>query len=193
MAKGAKTLVFEIPMEMSEAHFTTLSKMIEGEQPPKEKVVALTTTALTELAEGGLILTGDEVKQITDATGLDPTCGSDLLPFLAVKTGFEDGMHLVHAHVDPVFWAQLEQNAEYRNWPIDQLIQETLDWCLENNHYEYLPEVPRHVLMTDNDAKEIEELIGGKFTTGTQLATLIKKLVSGDSLFEETPASEVQS
>ena len=47
--------------------------------------------------------------------------------------------------------------------------------------------------MTDNDAKEIEELIGGKFTTGTQLATLIKKLVSGDSLFEETPASEVQS
>jgi len=138
-----------------------------------------------------MLLTSDEVKRIQQATGLDPTCGEDLLPYLSASTGFEDGMHVVKALVDPVWWPGILQVAEYRGWPPEQLIQETLDWCLDNQHYEYLPEIPRHVLMSEKDVKELEEALGGKFTSGSDLAGLIKKLVGGGGLFDEVPAEGV--
>lgn len=194
MAKGAETLIFKVPIRLSDTKVAYLAKMNpNGDQPVDESAAAVICKMAEELANGGMILTSSEIQRIIQATGLDPSCGEDLLPFLSAATGFEDGMHVVKCLIDPVWWPGIVQVAEYRGWSPEQVIHETLDWCLDNQHYEHLPEIPRHVLMSEKDVKELEEVLGGKFTSGCDLAAQIKKLVGGGGLFDEVPVEETKA
>ena len=188
--KAAQEVKLLTTLELTNEQYSALASMTTGDQPDSEKAQSVVLKLVRDVADGGLLLTPDEVARITDATGVDPSCGEDLIPYLSAGSGIEEGCHIFKAAIDPVYMTRLEEIAGFREWPIQQVVQEMVDHCLENNWYEEITDQPRHVRMTEDDVKALEEVLEGKFSTGTELAELIKGLTSGSGLFAE---SEVEA
>lgn len=191
MAKGQRSEIPAsclVPLELTlnAQQMAYLASMVASEDSEFRKVQSVILRLVEDQAAGGLMLKPGEVKRITDSTGLDPSCGADLLPFLQVGTGRADGCRTVTVAVDPAYEEALKEVARVRGWEVDQIVKETLQVAFDNEWYEHLPWQPERVLMTKEDKAGIEELLGGKFATGTELAALIRKTIGADAgLFTE--------
>jgi hypothetical protein len=106
------------------------------DRPAIEKVPGVIASLAQQAAGGGLMITPEEMQRINDATGLDPSCGEDLIPLLSAGAGMEEGHHVVKAKVDPYYWQRLEDRAAMRETAVETVIQEMFDHCLEENWYE---------------------------------------------------------
>jgi hypothetical protein len=162
-----------------------------------QKIRDMAETVLEQIAQGGIVLDPDEVQRITDSTGVPFASGDDLVPFLSERSAMVDGKHRVTVLIDPANYPAYEELAKVQERTVDELMQEVVDMVQENEWVYELHPRPRHILMTEADAKLLEELAGGKFSTGADLAQLlIARLTqnvedqSGVSLFDETTVEQ---
>lgn len=185
---GVITLAMEIELQPRQVAY--LASMVPGDNTETDirKAQSIILRLVEDQADGGLMLKAGEVKLIRDSTGVDPSCGADLLPFVQATTGRADGCLTINTKVDPAFEAGLQEIATMRGVEIAELIRDTVQYGWFNNWYETLPQLPRQVLMTEADQAGLEELLGGKFSTGTELAALVRRFTGAEGgLFNELP------
>ncbi len=186
-----------LPMEvaLSAGQVKYLASMVSGDnqEPEIRKAQSVILRLIDDQTAGGLMLNVREVKRITDSTGLDPSCGEDLLPFLQAGTGRTDGCLTVPVKVDPAYEPGLQDIATVRGTDIAGVLRDTVHMVLDNSWYEHLPVQPAHIMMTEADHAGMQELLGGKFTNGTELAALIRKALNteGGIFNEPEPAAEM--
>lgn len=188
-------LPMEIPLAAQQVKY--LASMVDSANTDTD--VRKAQSAILRLIEdqtaGGLMLNVQEVKRITDSTGLDPSCGADLLPFLQASTGRKDGCRTITIKVDPAYEPALQDIASVRGMDIESICRDTMQVCFDNSWYEHLPIQPRHIMVTEADHAWLEDALGAKFVTGTDLVNLVRKLMGGESgLFggPDVPAEMVQ-
>ncbi len=189
MAKAVHKADVLVPLEitLNPAQMAYLASMVaHSEDSDFRKVQSVILRLVEDQAAGGLMLRAEEVKRITDSTGLDPSCGADLMPFLQAGTGRAEGCLTCVVPLDPAYEEAVREVARVRGCQAEDIIRDMLHVGFMQEWYEHLPEQPEHVLMTKADKKSLEELLGEKFTYGTELASMVRKALGAEGgLFSE--------
>jgi hypothetical protein len=148
---------------------------------------------LERIAAGGFILDGDEIDRLVEATGIDrPECGEDLVDICSRATGIEEGKFVIPVAIDPAYVEYLKQPAEIQGISLNQLLQDAIDYIMDNDVLGYMVTsgTPHVMRMGDADYQALKEVLGEDFDTGTKLAQLYKKLIGGPMAEEEPAAAE---
>ena len=157
-----------------------------------QKIGGIALRLLEDQATGGLMLSIDELRRITEATGVNPACGEDLVAVLSEATGIEEGKHVIKILIDPVWWEYYSEPAKIQGRKVEDVLAEIFELILDNDPYQYMVSgQPQLVRMTEKDYDDLQELLGVKFTTGTELAKLIQKTLGGPLAEEAEPVAEV--
>lgn len=183
-----------IPLEvtLNAAQMAYLASMVaDSEESEFRKVQSVILRLVEDQAAGGLMLRSDEVTRIKDSTGLDPACGADLMPFLQASTGRADGCLTCTVPLDPAYEEAVREVARVRGCDPQDIIRDMLSVGFMQEWYEHLPWQPEHVLMTKADKQGLEELLGEKFTYGTELAALVRKAVAAEGGLFGEPGPEI--
>ena len=181
---------FNVDITLSDEEIASVCDQIEADAVSDVQKVRIAAIKLVQgLAQGGLMLWPIEVQKIEESTGVSLGTGDDLLPYLSAATGLENGLYTYKAQIDPIYHQRMEEISQIRGWSVQQMIDEMILACLENNWYESIPDQPDRILMTAESRKELQELLGQKFDSGTELAELIKQFLGvGVPLLEEPEA-----
>lgn len=184
------TKIFNIDLELSQAHIETLLAMVApGAEAltDAQKIGGVALGLLRYQAGGGLMLRPKELERIAESTGLDPTCGEDLLDAISKSTGMAEGKYVLKINVDPVWMEYFKQPAEIQGRTVEDVIQEVMDYVMDNDPMQYLVMgQPQLIRMTEKDFAALTSLLGEKFDNGTELVKLIKQTLGGP-LAEEEP------
>jgi hypothetical protein len=185
MAKPS-TVRFNLQVDLQPEEVPTLIGLVDGDQNEVQKLSTLSESLLHDTSGGGMMLTPDEMARITEATGLDPNCGEDLIPLLSEASGKEEGKLTFKISVDPVYEAYYREAAEMQGRSVKELVQDIINTIMDNDPLQYnmgnfgFPEVFR---MLPKDKEGVEQLLGGKFQDGMSLVSLIRKALGSD-MFE---------
>jgi hypothetical protein len=193
MAKKTDTIAYNTDLKFTAEQSGVLIEMASGDQNPTQKMSQVANHILATVADGGLLLTSKEVQRIVDATGVDPETGEDIVKVLSEATQMEEGCHKVSVRIDPSYYPAYEEIATMQERPVVALFQEVMDMGLEQEWaYQLTPgQRPATILMRPEDKAELEEMLDGKFQTGTELAALVRKALGTDGLFDDVIASNV--
>lgn len=142
-----------------------------------ERVRNMAARLLVDQARGGLMIDPRTMQHIQEATGLDPATGEDLLPYLSAATGREEGRLTLKVHIDPEYELALANIAQGRGVTSEELFDGVVQQVLDNGWWEIVDPAPEHVLMNSADKAQLEDLLGGKFTTGRDLVGLIRRVL----------------
>jgi hypothetical protein len=193
--KTPESVTFSVEIPVAKEHMPVLAELCQDKSLNDPQIVqALAYTSLLEMGRGGLLLRADEVKRIEDASGVSLGCGEDILPYLSEQTGIEEGCIKVSVRIDPSYEAPYREIAAMQQRPIEELFQEAMDMVLANEWAYEIPvgERPIHILMPPAAKQELEEILGAKFSTGMDLAALVKKSLGGSAgLFDDLSPSNV--
>jgi len=183
--KTTDTVRLNFEVELKAEYLPVLAAQMEGPETmtKAQKIRDMAEQALTELATGGVMFTPDEVKLVHDSTGVTLSTAEELIPFIVDIAAMEDGFHVVKVKIDPEYYRAYEEIAQGRESTVDTIVQEITDQVIRDGWIEELRPYPRHVVMNEAAAAELEEVLGGKFQTGTELLDLVRKKL-------ESPAEE---
>jgi len=175
--KAPETLVYSPEIRLKPEHAADIVNRVAGDLTETQKVGLVATQYLTDIAEGGLLLTNEELHRIAESTGVEATCGEDLLTVIAEGSGREEGKLKVPIIIDPAYESAYEEVAQSQGRTIQEILQETVDVVMDREWvYELIPSNrPEQVLMSPAVKRELEEILGEKFSTGMDLAGLVKK------------------
>lgn len=193
MAKKSDVITYNLDLPLKSEQASALLEMaVENPDATTDaqKIGGIALQLLRDQADGGLMIRPGEMQRITEATGVDPECGEDLVQVLSGATGVEEGKHRVAVLIDPSYYPAYQEIAAIQERPVEALFQEAIDAALEQEWvYQLKPEqAPARILMPPSIKEELEQLLDGKFSTGTELAALVKKAIGGDGLFGEDAA-----
>jgi hypothetical protein len=185
------TVRFNLQIDLKPEEVPVLTGLVDGEINDMQKLVTLTESLLRDTAGGGMMLTPEELARITEATGVDPTCGEDLIPLLSEAAGIEEGKMTFKVSIDPAYEEYYKEPAEMQGRTVKDLIQDIFDTFMDQDPLEYnmgnmgFPEVFR---MTQKDKELVEKILGAKFQDGTSLAKLIQQALGG-GLFDDVESN----
>lgn len=189
-AKKEATVIIQMEIPLTQEQISYLSEMTDEGDTPIRRVKSVIMSLIEDQAGGGLMLDPGVVRKITDSTGVDPASGEDLIPFLAHGTGRIEGCRVATIKIDPAYEPALQEIATLRQMDIDAIVKETLEVCFDNEWYEHLPTRVRQVLMSEADHADLSGLLGKTFTTGTELAELVRKATGATGGLFTEPETE---
>ena len=147
---------------------------MDGEGSPAEKLLGAATGALITLAEGGMMLSAAITSRISEIVGedIDP----EQLPALVEQALSRRGGKLCgYYEIDPAYEEALREIADQQGVEISALIQDMMDTAMDNGWLYSIDPRPQQVLMTQEDHAQLESMLGEKFTTGSELAALVRQ------------------
>jgi len=167
---------------------TLLGMVTDDTLTDSQKVGGMALTLLLKLAEGGLMISAEEIARIREATGMEePTCGEDLVEVISQSTGISEGKNVFPVTIDPVYMALYEEPAKIQGRETREIIQEIVDSVFDNDALGYLVAgVPRFVRMTEKDYQSVKSILDEDFDTGTKLAEILRAML-------ESPLAEPQA
>jgi len=193
MASKTTDVIFPVEIRLKATDIPKITGLVtEPGLSDSQKIQVVARDLMDDVVEGGMMVTGEQLQLIEDSTGIEATKEgiAAVLPFLTEKSGMEDGFHIVKAKIDPAYYAGYEEIAKAQDKTVDEIVQDVFDAVQANEWvYEIHPR-PECVLMPPAAKAELEELLGEKFQTGTDLLAACRRALSPSSLFDEVPEEE---
>ena len=158
------------------------------------RVARVAEVFLTQIADGGMLISPHGITRIREACGVDPETEEEIVALISEGTGITEGKHKVTVLIDPSYWPAYEEIARVSGQTPETLLQETVDTILEREWvYEIDPgHRPVRILMAPPEKRDLEELLDGQFNSGGELLGLIRKALGGGAeLFAELQPSNV--
>ena len=194
MAKKTTDITYNMDLTLTAEQAQAVKEMADNPNlTDVQKIGGGALNCLQNLVAGAILLEPDEVARIKEATGAEFSCGEDLIPYLSEATGVEEGYYTFKVKIDPAYHEAVKEIADIRGWEVNQLIQEAIDNAFVNGWFESIPD--NRIAMVNMSASEkagLEDLLGGKFSNGTELAAMIRKLTGEDTgIFSDLVSSNV--
>jgi len=182
-----KTLI-HTQIELESEQIEKLTSMVEEEASVAEKVGGLAQTALTDLANGGMMLEPITMRALEQSIGQAIEGQGQILSLVEAGAGQADGRMVLKWSIDPTYMPQLEAMATFQECSVLELAQRTIDTCVDQGWaIGDVQPMPERVLMSKEDKSAIEQVLGGAFTNGTELSQLLKVALGMTSPFTEEP------
>ncbi len=191
-----------IIVNLDDSHIHALELMFQGEEPQPEKLSAITTSHLRELAQGGALIEAEQMDYLRKA-GLPED--AELFRLVEQALGRKRGKLAFECTLDPAYERFFRDQARIRGISIERLIQESYDSLLRKGlFYTSLSDTPT-VLFTRSQLSELQRLTGHDHITGADVMEFLHdaiRLASKDDdeampligvARNDVPAQEVRS
>jgi hypothetical protein len=162
-----------VTVVLPQATYDKLMKLVEGDLPPAQKIERVVNDLVQDLADGGLMLSGVEMRRIQEAS---PGAGPDeIIDAIEESQGLEDGQVVIKWSVDPTLIEPLQNIADTQGNTIQEVIQNLMDTAAsEGWFYDFNPK-PRTFFLEESDHKLLEEAMGQDNPTGTDVMKWLVK------------------
>jgi hypothetical protein len=187
----ATKILVNVDLPLEEVVYHEILNMVDDASiSDGRKIGGVALNCLNELAAGAVVVTGEEIENIRQNTGIEIEEPEEFLAYIQEATGRKNGMLMVPYFIDPADQPPLQEIADMRGCPIAEVVTDVLDFVRDNGMVHNIAPEKRAqaVLMTPAQKLELETMMGGTFETGTDLYHLIKKFNGADDLFNEVYA-----
>lgn len=187
--------IFNVDLPLTEGQAQKIYELVTEEGLTEaQKIGGVALGLLQHQAEGGLMLKSAEIDAIEQCTGVALEEGIDLIPILSEATGRVEGKLMIPYYVDPADEAGYQAIADAQGRSIEEVFQEITTYVMDNEMvYNVMPpNRPEAVYMLPATKQELEGILEGTFSNGTELAALVKKFIGADGLFEGVFASSAE-
>ena len=188
----ADTVIYTIDVRLTPTQAQDIIERIDAPtMTDARRVARVAEVFLTQIADGGMLISPHGITRIREACGVDPETEEEIVALISEGTGITEGKHKVTVLIDPSYWPAYEEIARVSGQTPETLLQETVDTILEREWvYEIDPgHRPVRILMAPPEKRDLEELLDGQFNSGGELLGLIRKALGGGAeLFGELEA-----
>ena len=188
----ADTAIYTIDVRLTPTQAQDIIERIDAPtMTDARRVARVAEVFLTQIADGGMLISPHGITRIREACGVDPETEEEIVALISEGTGITEGKHKVVVLIDPSYWPAYEEIARVSGQTPETLLQETVDTILEREWvYEIDPgHRPVRILMAPPEKRDLEELLDGQFNSGGELLGLIRKALGGGAeLFGELEA-----
>lgn len=162
-----------VTVALPQAAYDKLMTLVEGDLPPVQKIEKVVNDLVQDLADGGLMLSGIDMKRIQEAA---PGAGPDeIIDAVEESQGLEDGQVVIKWAVDPTLIEPLQNIADTQGTTVQDVVQNMMDTASsEGWFYEFNPK-PHVVFVNVEDFKSIAALLGKEHPTGVDLVKWLQK------------------
>ena len=191
----ADTVIYTIDVRLTPTQAQDIIERIDAPtMTDARRVARVAEVFLTQIADGGMLISPHGITRIREACGVDPETEEEIVALISEGTGITEGKHRFPVDIDPAYWPAYEEIARVAGITPEKIVQETLDTIMEREWvYEIDPgHRPVRILMAPPEKRDLEELLESPFSSGSELLALIRKALGGGSeLFGELQPSNV--
>lgn len=164
---------------LREDRVSRIDEAIRGDMPTVEKVAGVASDLLNKLADGGMMLSPQDVEKIHTAIG-DFT--PDALIAAVDKTAHRRGGAVVAEWVvDPSWVGPLEEISKQQGSSLQALIQDMMNTAVANQWFYSITPEPATLRMTAADNEFLKEALGmERFSTADIIHLLKAKIEEAD-------------
>jgi hypothetical protein len=173
MAREEKVTLNLGYLQFSKSAIEAIRKQ-DGREDPGPVLASLATYYLNHHGSGALLLTGQQVAQLEKTTGKEFSTGDEVVKAIQHAEKRDDGNYTVSAQIDPAYYDNLRQVAEWRSSTIDDVLQDCLNTCLNNSWLESWEGKGGAIQLTAEDRAALEEIIGKKSFFGRDIVKALK-------------------
>lgn len=187
---ASKVMTFPVDIELSEKKVRYICDQFVDEMTDGQKIAGLAEDAISQMGEGGMVISGNVMNQIRDLIGDFEE--QDLVRYIEAGKGMQDGKLIIPWTPDPTYVPVLEDTANKQGLPVQRVAQDLMDYAAANNWlYDMAPDVVV-TFFTRDDFRAICESFDREHVTGTDLAAFIKSLAEAQPEQEEKHEELVQ-
>ena len=169
----SKTKTFLVEIELTDAQIKAINKRLAVEMSDAEKIAGLAASALEDLADGGIVLSGAIMRQITAVAGAVENT-QQLVSLVEQGQSMNSGRKGYTWYPDPTYTPVLEENASVQGSTVDQLVQDFMDYGVGQGWgYALSPDVST-VFFSKADMEYLRKDIGKPQITGTDIAEWVR-------------------
>lgn len=173
MAKSTKSTNVQVNLELSipQADYAVFEEVAEP-QPVEEYVKGCVSNYLSAYANGGLMLSADDLADIGQVCGSDITSSSDIVE--AVKSGA--GKHTENSFqvsVDPSLMANVEESARVLGISVEQWVYNCWGHILANGWLYGISADTTWVALNKSQCETVRAIIGRDCTSSTDVMEAI--------------------
>lgn len=176
---------FTIDITVPNKFIPLILSAVPGEESTGSRVAAMAEGALLDLCEGGIMLQSPVIKKLNEAFGASVEV-EDIVGQFQRGVGRKDGKLQITISLDPAYEGIAQQAADFQGVDIPRVMQNAWDTAWDNgDFYDPRGRVGRVVMPAESKA-ELVKILGKDFSTGTELAGLIKAYaIEHEGLFSE--------
>lgn len=167
------------PIELSQNDFEKL-KEASGVEDPTPKLVAWAKHFYANLAGGGILLSGSDVRRIEEVTGTDVVNGRTVVEIAQKAVGKEDGKHTFKVQLDPVWIGPATETAHAQGVELQFLIESALNEMVENSWlYSWAPDGGA-ARFSKTEWAEVQSIVGKKDVFGRDVLAALRAAKAGE-------------
>ena len=156
-----------------------LAKSLAVEAETEDDIRALVMRLLEAKAGGGVVVSAQAVKRISEVTGSAPSTPEEFIA-IAERSVRQNGDRMVYEwEIDPVYVANMRSTAESMDLTMEKLMQIMIDQIVQRGLlFTMLPEDTLKIPVTPGQMKTLEELVGVPNITATNLIATLENAMA---------------
>lgn len=165
MVSSSKTYVIEL--DLTEEDIRTLEEVASGEPWTISETVEKIVKSLTA---GGMLVSPKSAERLLRLVESE----EQLVEVVEQAKGRSGSGYLCSWRVDPAWMPAIEEVAEHRGWTVQQVIQEMMDYAMDQGWLMFIPEEMPRMRFTRGDFERLREITGLERPTGADIIRLLE-------------------
>lgn len=180
----ATETAFHCELTVPKEYIQKFANISEGDTL-SEKVQFVAQGALLDMCEGGLMLNAKVVEKLTEALG-EPPDPDQIVEHFSTGVGRRDGKLEIIITLDPEYEQVVAAAAEFQGVTTREILQNAWQTAWDNGDFYDPRTYCERVMMNHADREALIKLLGKNFTSGTELAGLIREYCTREAgIFSE--------
>jgi hypothetical protein len=181
---NVETVQIPLTVRMTKAAYDKLLALIPGDDPEGQKIGGVVDGLLSDLGDGGMMLSPSDVERIRTAV---PEAGPDeIISACEESAGMEDGQVVIKWSMDNTMFEPLQQVADQQGVTVQECAQNMMDYAVSNGWFYEILLTSKALWFDPAQYASLKKLTGMEDLTGEQLVTLLEQAIVNP----EEPAAE---
>ena len=171
--------VLALGLELDQRDLSTLTEAFKADGNPTETIKTCVENYLHEYANGGFVLTAEDVATMGKTLGKKVGDSKDIITALEDSAGNKKGSKVFKLEVDPALIGSFEDAAKMRGVTVEDYVTECWNYIHANGWmFNMNPDVA-WVPFGGQDAEYLKSSTGSPVLTSTGVVNLLKKRTVG--------------
>ncbi len=173
MAKSTKPTNVQVNLELSIPikDYEVFEEVAPDSVP--EYLNTCVANYLSAYADGGLMLSGKDIQDMSDALGGDVTSSADIVNAVRNSVPEEDGQACYKVVIDPSLKPSIEEMADFQGVSVDQWMTNCWSHIITNGWLYGISGEIRWIPFTNSQMKEISDAIGKRVESSSDIVYLV--------------------
>jgi len=172
---ATKKMTFPVDVELPEPKVRFICDQIQVDMTDGQKIAGVVQSAMDDLGEGGMVVSGKVMEQIHNLVG-ELADDQDLVRYIEAAKGMADGKLVIPWAPDPTYLPVLEDTANRQGIMVTRVGQDLMDYAASQGWLYALAPDTVTMFFTREDFRMLCEAFDKEHITGTEIADFIRQL-----------------